>query len=81
MWKRAVLSIGEKKTCAYIEQYPGASQQNIGTYFSFMWGKPISWHFVGDISEKIQYQFTTTLTLTPVLVVNKVWCSNMVSLY
>jgi hypothetical protein len=33
MMKMAMLSFGEKKTCAYKEQYPGASQQNIVNYF------------------------------------------------
>jgi hypothetical protein len=27
--------------CAYKEQYPGASQQNIANCFSHLWGKPI----------------------------------------
>jgi hypothetical protein len=50
MGKRAVLSVGEKKdVCAYIEQYSGASQQNITNYFSFLWGKLIIWLCVGDI--------------------------------
>jgi hypothetical protein len=58
MGKRAVLSVGEKKNvCAYKEQNPSASQQNIADYFSQLWGKPISRRCVGDIlSEKEKWE-------------------------
>jgi hypothetical protein len=43
----------EKRVCAGKEQCPGSSQQNIVSYFSLLWGKPISRRCVGDIlSEK-----------------------------
>jgi hypothetical protein len=38
--KRAVLSVGEKKICVYMEQHPSASQQNIANYFSILWVNP-----------------------------------------
>jgi hypothetical protein len=48
--KRVVLNVGVKKDmCAHKEQYLGAGQQNIARYLSFLWGKSISWHCVGDI--------------------------------
>jgi hypothetical protein len=41
MGKRAVLSVAERKdVCMCKEQYPGARQQNIANYFSFLWHKP-----------------------------------------
>jgi hypothetical protein len=42
MGTRATLSVGEKNTSAYKEQYPCASQQNISNYFSLLLGKLIS---------------------------------------
>lgn len=53
-----MLSVSEKRdVCAYKEQYPGASQQNIANYFSVLWDKPISRRCVGDIlSEKERWK-------------------------
>jgi hypothetical protein len=58
--------------CACIEQYPGASQQNIGKYFSLLWEKPIDRRCVGDImsDKEKQFQYTATPTLTPILEVD-----------
>jgi hypothetical protein len=40
--KRVVLNVGKEKTCAYKEQRPVASQQNIAKYFSLFPAKLIS---------------------------------------
>jgi hypothetical protein len=48
-----VLNVAEKKNeCAFKEKYPGASKFNIVKYFSLLWGKPTSQHYIGDILRK-----------------------------
>jgi hypothetical protein len=65
--------------CAYKEQYPGASQQNIANSVSLLWGKPTSWCCVVDIlRNKKQFKFATTPALTPILEVDEVCSWNMV---
>jgi hypothetical protein len=37
--------VEKKDVCAYKQQYPCASQQNIANYICLLWGKPMCWPY------------------------------------
>jgi hypothetical protein len=62
----------KKDVCAYKEQYPSASQQNIAHCFSLLWGIPTTHRCVGDMSEK-----ENSFDLLPPPRLRKYWCCTM----